>query len=157
MNHRHLQIFFEQMNDVETTPAGAEHIDAIGAGIFEESSARVRVDFRRRQAADVGKRYFHSFHGENVESRFLKIAGEHIVDTAGEISDADESFDTERAQRFDLGLRRRDDRDFEFRLPILDDFFLALENVHHERRRAFRVNQIDAFLGELVDLFVHSV
>ena len=56
-----------------------------------------------------------------------------------------------------MGLRRRDDGDFEFRFPLLDDFFFALETVHHERRRAFGMNQIDAFLGELADLFVHSV
>ena len=33
MNDRHLQVFFEQVNDIETAPAGAEHVDAIGAGV----------------------------------------------------------------------------------------------------------------------------
>ena len=66
-------------------------------------------------------------------------------------------FTPERAQRFDLGLRRSDDGNFEFRFPLLDDFFLALETLNHERRRAFGMNQIDAFLGELVDLFVHRI
>ena len=30
MHNRYLKIFFEQMNDVETAPAGAEHVDAVG-------------------------------------------------------------------------------------------------------------------------------
>jgi hypothetical protein len=56
-----------------------------------------------------------------------------------------------------LSLRRGDNRNFEFRFPLLYDLFFALEAVHHERRRAFGMNQIDTFLGELVDFFVHGI
>jgi len=34
MNDRYLQVFLEQMNNIKAAPAGAEHVDAVGAGIF---------------------------------------------------------------------------------------------------------------------------
>ncbi len=117
----------------------------------------MRIDFRRRQTTDVGKRDFHSFHGEDVEAGFLKVARKHIVDAAGKISDADESFHAEPTQRFDLSLSRSDDGNFKFGFPFFDDLFFAFESVHHKRRRAFRVNQIDAFLGQFFDLLMHGV
>ena len=116
-----------------------------------------RVDFRRCQAADVGEVDFHPFHRQHFEARFLKIAGEHIVDAADEISHADELLHAQRAQRLDLGLRRGDDGNFELVFPLFGDLRFALEALDHERRRAFGMNQIDAFLGKLGDFLVNSV
>ena len=41
--------------------------------------------------------------------------------------------------------------------PLFGDLFFALEAVDHERRRAFGVNQINAFFGQLRDFFVNGV
>ena len=59
-------------------------------GLFQKGLARVRVDFRRRQPADVGEVDFHPFHRQHFETGFLEVAGEHIVDAADEIGHADE-------------------------------------------------------------------
>src|SRR5262245_56652786 len=34
MNHRHLEILFQQMNDIEAAPTRAEHVDTVRAWIL---------------------------------------------------------------------------------------------------------------------------
>jgi hypothetical protein len=46
------------VNDIEAAPAGAEHVDAVGAGLFEKDLPRMRVDFRRRERPTSAKSTF---------------------------------------------------------------------------------------------------
>src|SRR5262245_66242152 len=107
MHHRHLQVFFEEMNDVEATPACAEHVDTIGPRMIQKGPARVGVDFRRGQTAHVGKIDLHAFHRQDIKAGLLKIAGKNIVDAADKVGHADEFFYRSEERRVGKECRSR--------------------------------------------------
>jgi len=79
------------------------------------------------------------------------------VDAIDEIGDADEFFDVERAQRLDLSLGRGDHRNFVLGFPFFNNLLFAFIPVHHKRRRAFGMDQIDTLLRQLRDFFFDGV
>src|SRR4029453_1363073 len=44
MHHRHLQVLLQGLDDIESAPTGAEHVDRIGALGLEEVALDVGID-----------------------------------------------------------------------------------------------------------------
>src|SRR4030095_3624165 len=45
INHRHLEILFQEPNDLQQAPAGAEHVNRLCVRLFHKSFLRVGIDF----------------------------------------------------------------------------------------------------------------
>jgi hypothetical protein len=60
-------------------------------------------------------------------------------------------------ERLDLRLGGSDHGRFVFRRPLVDDLLFPFEAMHHERRGAFGMNEVNAFLRQLRDFFFDGI
>ena len=87
-------------------------------------------------------------HAAHRKAGIAEIFGEHDVELFGEIGGADDGLGLQRVERIDVVHGHAHDRHLVFLLPGLDDLRLPLAAVHHERRRAVRMDQVAALLGQ---------
>ena len=148
MHHRHLQVLLQRPDDVERAPAGAEHVDRVGAFRLEEIALDVGVDLVARQLLHLVERHIDPRHAAHGEARVAEIFGEDGVELGREIGGAEDRLGLERLERVHVVLRNAHDRCLVFLLPCPDDLGFALAALHHERRRAVGMNEVAAALGQ---------
>src|SRR5215475_11955172 len=91
MHHRHLQVLLERLDDWQRAPAGAEHVDRIGALVAEEALLDMRIDPYGRELLHLVERHVDAIHAAHLEARIDEILREDRVELVGKIGRADET------------------------------------------------------------------
>src|SRR6185295_3151832 len=99
--------------------------------------------------ADLVEIDLHPFHAEYIEARLDEIFREQVVDAADEISRTQDLLRLERMQRPHVVGARGEERKLIFFLPLLQELGFALEAEQHERRCAFRMDEVAAGIRKL--------
>src|SRR2546425_6342203 len=116
--------------------------------MLQESLLSMGIDFLRRKSPDIFEGDRNPFHGHYIESRLLEVTREHVVDLPRKVGHTDKFFNLESPQGLDLSHAGRHNRNPVLLFPLRDDPGLSFITMTHERRRTFRMDEIDLVLGQ---------
>src|ERR1700730_6452253 len=81
----HLQIALQSLDDVESAPAGTQHIDGVSSLRPEEAALDMGVDLLARQFLDLVERHVDTFHRTHGEACVTEISGEDRIELGRKI------------------------------------------------------------------------
>src|SRR5260370_41629541 len=96
----------------------------------------------------LAERHVDSFHCTHGKAGIAEIFGEDGIEPGGKVSRANDGLRLQRAQRVDVILCHAHDRRSILLFPSLHDLGLAPAALDHEWRRAVRMNEAAAALGQ---------
>ena len=81
MHDRDLQVLLQQRDDVERTPARAQHVDRIRALMWvEEVALDMRIDLLAGEILHLVERHLDAIHAAHDKSRVAEILGKNLVE-----------------------------------------------------------------------------
>ena len=110
-----------------------------------------------RQSVPIAKLNLDSLHRRDIKTGLAKVSGEFLVDVALVRSQPEKTFDAHCMQRFAVAHPCSHHWNAILVLPALDKLSFRFISADHERRSAFRMDQINSDARQFANALVVNV